>query len=86
MQTIGTVTPNGIDNNKVLALAQIFQPQTVEQTKVQLQKCAPLYNPNSFDCAAAWRLYLCLQNGEATLSGPSAPTCPAVGAIWNQRK
>lgn len=86
MQTIGTVTPNGIDNNKLLALAQIFQPQTVEQTKIQLQKCSSLYDPNHFDCAAAWRLYLCLQNAESTLNGPSAPACMAVRAVWNQRK
>lgn len=83
IQTIGTVTPTGIDGNKVLALAQIFQPQTIEQTKIQLTKCASLYNPNSFDCAAAWRLYLCLQNADSTINGPSAPTCAAVRYMWN---
>ncbi|XP_037041203.1 uncharacterized protein LOC119077928 [Bradysia coprophila] len=82
-QSIGTVTPTGLDNNKILALAAIFQPQTVPQTQIQLVKCASLYDPNNFDCAAAWRLYLCLQNGESALSQPKAPTCLLVRAAWN---
>ncbi|KAJ6642521.1 hypothetical protein Bhyg_07472 [Pseudolycoriella hygida] len=82
-QSIGTVTPTGLDNNKILALAAIFQPQTIPQTQIQLAKCSSLYNPNNFDCAAAWRLYLCLQNGESTLSQPKAPTCAVVRAAWN---
>lgn len=82
-QSIGTVTPTGLDSNKILALAQIFQPQTVEQTKIQIAKCSSLYDPNNFNCAAAWKLYLCLQNAENAINGPSAPTCFFVRAAWN---
>lgn len=83
VQSIGTVTPNGLDGDKILALAQIFQPQTIEQTKQQITKCSSLYDPNNFDCAAAWRLYLCLQNADNVLNGPSARTFLTVGAVWN---
>lgn len=82
-RTIGTVTPNGLDGNKILALVQIFQPQTIEQTKVQIAKCSSLYDPNNFTCDAAWRLYLCLQNADNTIYGPSATTYHLVRAFWN---
>lgn len=82
-QSIGTVTPTGLDGNKLLALAEIFQPQTIPQVQNQVAKCASLYDPKNFTCAAAWRLYLCLQNSESTLSQPSAPTCRLVQAFWN---
>ncbi|XP_037040915.1 uncharacterized protein LOC119077741 [Bradysia coprophila] len=82
-KSIRTVTPTGIDNDKILAIAAIFQPQTVPQTQIQLAECASLYDPNNFDCAAAWRLYLCLQNAEDTLSLPKAPTAFLVRAAWD---
>lgn len=55
----------------------------LEISQVQLAQCSSLYDPNNFDCAAAWKLYLCLQNSSATLNGPSASTFFTVGALWN---